>query len=321
MCIILKKEKNNRIFRILFLLFLFSYSFSILHCTTHKIPLYFCTAANARYYKRLLNLIGSIHHTNFDETADIAVFDLGLSTEQLNHISTIKKISLHQVEHTHPNLLKDFVVNSQGKKAPGWYAWKPVVIKQSLELFPYLLFLDAGTTVLQPLTPLFRHIIEHEYFFTDCGHDINSMTTTLVKKAFHLESPRRSHILSPRTYGLNAGIIGITQALYIDFIYPLYNLSRDLRYYCDDGSAPKGFGFARYEQTLMSIYARLLGLKIFKKDWGDGTEIPISYNGTRSYIHITEIEQYRKPHTAIWHSRTDILHGHNSYEKYIRYKK
>src|SRR5271170_46995 len=45
-------------------------------------PQYYCTAANSDYFGPLLNLIGSIHDTNFDKVSAIAVFDLGLTEDQ-----------------------------------------------------------------------------------------------------------------------------------------------------------------------------------------------------------------------------------------------
>ena len=44
---------------------------------------YYCTAANSDYFKILLNLIGSIHETNFDKLGGIAVFDLGLTEDEI----------------------------------------------------------------------------------------------------------------------------------------------------------------------------------------------------------------------------------------------
>ena len=107
---------------------------SNLYSQNNPVSMNFCTAADAKYFKRLLNLIGSLHHTNFDQTKEIAVFDLGLTNDQKETLNGIQKVKLYSIELTHPDLLTQFVVR---KIVPGWYAWKFVVLKQTLDIFPY----------------------------------------------------------------------------------------------------------------------------------------------------------------------------------------
>src|SRR5436853_448814 len=57
-------------------------------------PLYFCMAADHKYYQCLLNLIGSIHRFNFDDTAAIAVYDIGLTAQQKEQLRGIEKVEV-----------------------------------------------------------------------------------------------------------------------------------------------------------------------------------------------------------------------------------
>ena len=55
---------------------------------------YFCTACDSRYFDNLLNLIGSIHAVSFKQLGEIAIFDLGLTDEQKDHLYSIQKDSV-----------------------------------------------------------------------------------------------------------------------------------------------------------------------------------------------------------------------------------
>ncbi len=127
--------------------------------------MYFCTAADNKHFRWLLDLIGSIHKTNFNDTKIIAVFDLGFTIKQRKQLSLMQKVQVFDVERTHPDLLTYFQSRSapELKMVRGWYAWKPAVIKQALEKFPHVLYLDAGCLVLKPLNNLFLYIQEKGY--------------------------------------------------------------------------------------------------------------------------------------------------------------
>ena len=116
----------------------------LLLCAQNIYCLTICTAANAFYFQPLLNFIGSLHKVNFDDLHTLMVYDLGLTEEQLNYLSLIDKLEVHKVREVHPDILKPVMVFPNGKTVPGWYAWKPVVIKQSLEKVPAVLWIDAG---------------------------------------------------------------------------------------------------------------------------------------------------------------------------------
>jgi hypothetical protein len=133
------------------------------------IPQYYCTASDAKYFPHLVQLIGSIHYSNYNDLGEILVFDLGMPAQQIAFLKTIEKVSIRSVELVHPNLLKPVFAGT--KFVPGWYAWKPVVIKQTLDIHPYCLWVDAGTTIFKPLNHLFEYINQTGYFLCTIGDE------------------------------------------------------------------------------------------------------------------------------------------------------
>lgn len=309
-------KKNN--FLILFFLFIKN---------IYSIPLYFCTTANSLYFVRLLNLIGSIHDTNFSNLEEIAIFNLGLSDAEITKLKKIKKVKIYEIKKTHPDLLKVFVTSPGGKTVPGWYAWKPVVIKQSLELFPYVLYIDAGSTVLRPLDKLFEYIIQEGYFVGTIGnqfdgvnykHPVGWGTTEYQKKLFDLDNPDRNWIL--RQESLAANVIGMARTGTGAFLDEWYELSKNLNNFKDDGTAPNGFGTGRHDQTLLSIIGYLNNVTIYKEDYTQKNFTYITVNGVKEPFYITWNPDFVCEKTHIYNSRED-LKKISYYLKKIRYKK
>ena len=205
-----------------------------------------CTAANYKFYNQLYMLIMSITLLRSDDIEAIAVYDLGLSPKQRKQLETFKLVSIHEVELTHPKLLTPIEENSGGwgHGVPGSRSWKPVVIKQALDLSPEILYLDAGHTILKPLDNLIEHIRQNGYFIYGVGHSIKSMTTKRMINKFNLLRTDRQWILDPKVGGIQSNIIGLTRDsnIYNKFVMPLYELSKDIDLWVDDGTAPGMFG-------------------------------------------------------------------------------
>jgi len=241
--------------------------------------MYICTCADDAFFPRLLNFIGSVHKTNFDEIEQIAIFNLGFKQEQIEELERIEKVCVYEIEMVHPDLLKHFVVTSKGKRVRGWYAWKPVAIKQALDMFPYILYSDAGSIIMGSLSKLFKHIKQKGYFFVDCECTIHHMAPRHVVETFSLDSSDRKHIW--HSLGMAGGFMGLSRAMYDDFVLPMYNLAYDIRHFVDDGTTPdKHFGSGRHDQVLFGIHARLLGLEINRKSghlYLDGKRQRFSY--------------------------------------------
>src|ERR1700735_5829514 len=109
------------------------------------LPHYYCTASNSRYYPMLINLIGSIFKFNYDKVGEIMVFNLGLSQAELDELNGIDKVKVYEVEKTHPDIIAVHIMPKTGRGVIGEFAWKPVIIKQALDKYEYILYLDAGT--------------------------------------------------------------------------------------------------------------------------------------------------------------------------------
>lgn len=279
------------------------------------------SAADSRFYRKLLNLIGSLHHVNFEEIHEIAVFDLGLKPWQRKELENICKVQVYDVELTHPQLLSFFLTKENGQLKRGWYAWKPVLLKQILDRYPTVLYLDSAALALQSLKPLYEYIQNEGYFFVSCGHSIKAMTTQKAIDYFDLNHPSRQWILDKSLHGNMSGCMGLTRSLYTDIIYPAYQTSKDIELFADDGTAPgpthetPQFGYARHDQMVLSIMARLYHKKVYIPD-GVGNMRLIPGNKP---IQITQHFAQVTPETTIY-----ICAG-NFYDHYfthsIRFKK
>ena len=219
----------------------------------------FATASDTEHYTWTLNLVAGIHRYH-EQLGEIAVFDLGLKPMERAQLNSLAYVQVYDIEQTNPLMLQKFTVNNQGKIARGWYSWKPVAIKQAMDLFSEFFYLDSGITILGPMDSLFAQVHEKGYFLIDCGHSIERMTMKPLIEKFDLQASHNQWILKKK--GISAGIQGLSRAVYTSYVMPVYEFSQDISNFADDGSCPKGFGWARHDQTLFSIQARLLKLKV-----------------------------------------------------------
>lgn len=280
---------------------------------------YYCTPADQKHFHLVKNLIGSIHHNDCERLGEIAVFDLGFTKEQRDELSRMQFVKVYDVEITHPDLLKPILTCKSGRMVRGFFAWKPVVMKQALELFPYILYADAGTTILRPLDDLFEHINEHGYFLLSCTHnDVCSlagrMTKTVQERIVNKLSSREQAIIA-QAYSIDAGLQGLTRKMIDSYVMPMYKLTYDIDLFADDGTSRYGFGGGRHDQTLFTIYAHLLGLSINAEGASSlfvkGREIPIHTHWNGADILDSSI---------IYRSRHD-LHFRGGMTQYIKYVK
>ncbi|MGC2310858.1 MAG: hypothetical protein WA432_04515 [Candidatus Babeliaceae bacterium] len=224
--------------------------------------MYFVTAADTQFFKSVVNVIALIQHYHGDAIKKIAVFDLGFTPDERAFLNSLVKVTVYDVEMVHPDLLTLFVVRSNGKIARGWYAWKPVIIKQALDMFPSIIYMDAGVTLTGPLDKIFEHIERIGYFFISADSSLRPHIVRRVKEFFDLDDPQKTYILDQG--GIAAGFQGVSQQIYKEYVLPLYELAHHLEYFVDDGSAHLGFGNGRHDQTIASIYVNILGYQIHK---------------------------------------------------------
>ncbi|MDZ4124684.1 MAG: hypothetical protein U1E02_10980, partial [Hydrogenophaga sp.] len=231
------------------------------------IPQYYCTASDAKYFESVKVLIGSIHRSNFDSLQQIAVFNLGLTKSQIGELKRMAKVSVYEVEKTNPYIIEPIkkYFYKKGRAVPGAYSWKPVVIKQSLDMFPYVLWLDAGCVVLRDIDCLFQYIKKRGYFFLSNGrYLIKQHITHYVCQNFNLDNDSRRWILEKGE--LWASMMGISRSdtiAYKKFLLPCYDATKDIKNFMNDGTSLDEF--SGFEQAIMSIYAHLNGMDLFKR--------------------------------------------------------
>lgn len=256
--------------------------FLIFSIKLHSIPHYYATSADANFFNRLTNLIQTIKKNDVGNSVQIAVFDLGFTAQQRRYLNRQAGVHVYDLELKNPDLLKYFVTSPNGRKVRGWFAWKPVALKQALDLFPYVLYLDAGMEVLNSLDLLFLHISQNGYFLIGSGHNLFCrMGKAVIHKIVnHLELSDQDLITSDRTDSISAGIQGLSREYYNSYLLPVYNWASDFSVFADDGTCPLGFGEGRHDQIIFSIYAILNRMFINPTGWQK-----LTVNGEPAKIH------------------------------------
>ncbi len=274
--------------------------------------LVFCTAADSRYYGPLLCLIGSIHRLHYDDLGEVSVYNLGLSKEEVSTLKKIKKVQVYEIERVHPDLLRSFY-SGRSKHVIGWFAWKPVVIKQELERYPYFLYVDAGTLILNSVKNLFGYIKEKGSFFIDTDVTFDAFTTKPVKQFFGLsDNWLQTHRM------ILAGFQGISRELADQYVIPMYHMARDhFDLFIDDGSAGSGLGWGRHDLVLFSYFVNTLNYKIYQGKQADlGKYGIISFNKGVPTLVEAAPGSSSYPQCTIYNSRCNVW---STFKKYIRY--
>lgn len=300
-----------------------NYFFIVLLTSTqvlYSIPHYYCIAADTAHYHLLKNLIGSIHHVDFEHLGEIAVFDLGFTEQEKQELATMQKVTVHDVEMANSELLTYHTTSPNGRSVRGSFSWKPVVIKQALELFPYVLYLDAGTTVLKPLDDLFEYIHNSGYFLLSCSkvpqcNVPNRLTTPVISMLLTARQPQeRVCAFDEHTYMIDAGLQGLSRQLMSDYVLPMYYCAHNIQLFKDDGSAPFGYGAGRHDQTLFTLFAHWLKLTIHDEGFNF---LNLGIEG--KLIHIDWNRANINKHTIIYRSRGDYMFN-GGMTQYIRFK-
>jgi hypothetical protein len=97
-------------------------------------------------------------------------------------------------------------------------------------------------------------------------------------------------------------------------------LSKEIRNFIDDGTCPEGWGTARHDQPLFSIFVQKLGYKILKHD-RDNEECLLSYDGKTEPFHVVHFASRIKPDTNVFHCRRSITQEtFNDNVRFIKFK-
>ena len=160
------------------------------------------SGADERYGYHLLNLIGSIK-ANSDLFDGIVVYDLGLSQRQRRLVDGIRDIEVRTVPPFVPHW-------AQGRTWKTWI-WTHLEADQ-------LVWLDAGLTVLRPLTEQLEKIRDKGYFAVSQGHPNRASIPTDWYATFGLSERMLDQVQ------IAAGILGFRRAgpFYENVIVPTY---------------------------------------------------------------------------------------------------
>ena len=203
----------------LFILNIFCCSF------LHGIPMYFALASDTEFFSKAKRLIESIKKSNGDSLVEIAFFDVGLTQNERDYLKKQDKVKLFDIERTNQFITSQFIVRLDGTKcARGSFSWKPVVLKQCLDMYPYVFYLDSGMRVVGNFTDLFKIVINKGYFLVEAGHSMKGMVIKKVKKFFSIDD--NSDFWNKKA--IAAGIQGVSRLVYDSYVFPIYKMTSDI---------------------------------------------------------------------------------------------
>jgi hypothetical protein len=207
------------------------------------------SAADARYGKWLVNLVGSVQRKSdiFDR---IVVYDLGLTSFQRRLLEDARGVEVLTVPA--------FVPHWRGGRT--WKTWIWTHLEADL-----IVWLDAGVTALRPLTDFVEQTTERGYFVVSSGVTTDKSTPSAYYLLYDLPPE------FGRNFSITAGILAYARnsAFYSDVIRPTF----------DDAVLGRNLGFSeadvdklnwgldeleyvvvrdcplfRHEQTLLNIH-------------------------------------------------------------------
>lgn len=257
------------------------------------IPHYFCTCADDKFFDRVIRLIDLINKNDHEFVEKILIFDLGFTEPQKLILKQKSHVYLRTLENQHTDILRPFKTD-QNRFVRGWFAWKPIAIKQALEECPYILYTDSAVEVFKPLDDLFQYIVQEGYFLMDTdSHPIEPRLTTKVRTEIlkQFSENWQLSILDHDTKLLTAGLQGLTRQVFGNYVLPVFKLTANLELFQDDGTAPMGFGAGRHDQTLFAIFARLNGMRLHRPGW---LNIQLNQKSIPMHIHwdVNKINKY-----------------------------
>lgn len=234
-----------------------------------SIPHYYVTSADTEHFHLLLKLIQSIL-THDPHAECILICDIGFTKSELSHLRTIPRVAIAWLPKRNPEIYTLHQCVHMGSRTHrvirGSFSWKPVALKIALDIFPYVMYIDADFIVTHSMETIFNTIMLNGYYVEDTGHDIKSfLTTPVIQKIVNQLTPEQQAIVyAHTTHMLSAGYQGISRKYFESYVLPVYEYTTSIDLFKDDGSAERGFGAGRHDQTLFSIQAILAGIKVTK---------------------------------------------------------
>lgn len=205
-------------------------------------------AVNSGYYAALKNLIGSLHYWEPDRK--IVVYNLGLNKQSLDELSNICGVTVHWPAGI-PSYLPEHT------RVMKVYAWKPFVIKDAVDRYEKIFYMDGGSDVRAPLTRVDSDIEQDGFFYVrDGGVNVADLAHVGIFQYLNLS---KSDFKEKKVfYGTYQGYIKGGFA-YFHILDPMIRCAENANCISPPGS---NLGNHRYDQTALSIFVHLSGVKI-----------------------------------------------------------
>jgi hypothetical protein len=240
------------------------------------------SAADARYGYWLLNMLGSVK-ANSDVFDRVVVYDLGLSPFQRRLASGIRCVEFRSIPEFVPHWREGFT----------WKPWIWTHVEGER-----IVWLDAGLSVLRPLTGALAQIDDHDYFAVSQGHPVGDVIPSDYYEIYDL--PRA---LADRDC-IAAGIHGFRRgsAFYERVIVPTY----------EDCVAGRSTGFSPGDDRLNTGLGREASPTVrdcLRFRW-DQSVFNLRFYSAYPEPALADLDEYggyRSPHDhprqVIWHHR------------------
>jgi hypothetical protein len=195
------------------------------------------TATNSPYFESLLTLISSIHKNGLNTVDKILVYNIGLTTDEINQLSKLKKVDL--ITFT------DFEINQhplflEGKS----HVYKCYCLYHASKLSNNVLWIDSGAFFLKDFKIIFDIINNDDIFLVGDVHINKTYThSKCIKIMGATESELSDNHLSSGVIGFKSN--GKYQKLIDESSY--YSLIEG----CCDGD----YENHRHDQSVLSILA------------------------------------------------------------------
>jgi len=201
------------------------------------------TGATATYMIGLTNLASSLRY--WAPHHKMVVYNLGgMSVSQIREIESWSNVLSVEWPQGVPKTYPSHV--SRGKI----YAWKPIIVNETVHRYSSIFWLDAGSTVVGPITPI-ENIIQRTGMMLVKGQDSD------MKRKSH-KATYEWFNMTKATFEAGPHYSGNTQA----FMYPSRYIDSVVIPNCvcaldESCISPKGskLGNHRYDQTTISILA------------------------------------------------------------------
>lgn len=168
-------------------------------------PLVVVTAATDNYFRKLQDLIGSMHQ---HDSATMYVYDIGLTAPQVSELQRYCNVEYRKFNYEkYPPFIKlgaaplsaDFSREQTGGMRQ---ALKLLILFEVMEEIPNpVLWLDAGSHIERPLDPVREEIRKYGYFFTCVSNDRHMLRWTHIGTLQALGCPQYKEYLGHASTG------------------------------------------------------------------------------------------------------------------------